>query len=178
MPQPAGQSHVHVDWLHVAAPLQPPQSDGQRYVHVVGSQMSLAPCAEPSQVVVLHWYEHVVVSQKNPDDGPGGCSPAGGVGHSYWHVAGLQTNSGPGDGPPQSAGHSQVHVATLHCRLPSHSPPQSGVHSKSQTLGFVLHTSPAGAGPEPQPVHSKAHDVVLHVENCDGAVAPEQLLHT
>ncbi len=54
-PQFAGQSHAHVLALHVDAPLQPPQSAGQRYEHVVGSQISFGPWAVPSHVVVLHW---------------------------------------------------------------------------------------------------------------------------
>jgi hypothetical protein len=119
-----------------------------------------------------------VGSQKKPGDGPGGFSPAGGFGHSYWQDTGLHVNCGPGDGEPQSAGHSHWHVVVSHWKLPSQSPPQSAAHSKLQTLGFVLHTSPGGGGPEPQPVQSNAHDVVLHVENGDGGVSPEQLLQT
>src|SRR4051812_22359778 len=107
--------------------------------------------------------------------GPGETDPAGGFGHSYWHDSGLHVYSGPGLGPPQSAGHSQVHVATSHSKLPSHNPPQSAVHSKSHTAGFVLQTCPGGGSPAPQPGHANSHVLVSHVENCDGAVPGHEL---
>ena len=106
----------------------------------------------PPQVAVSQAKAHVVGSQSKPG---GPVTPAGGFGHSYSQLTALHWYSGPGEGPPQSAGQKQAHTFALesHCALPSQAPPQSAAHSKSHTSGFVLQKKPVGVSPL-QPPHS------------------------
>ncbi len=99
--------------------------------------------------------------------GAGFTAPTVGVGHSYWQVARLQVMPAFGGVPPQSAGHSHLHVVVLHVS-DAEQPPQSGRHSLLQIAGFVLHANPAGGGFGPQSAHSHSQVARLHVEKGPG----------
>jgi hypothetical protein len=70
---------------------------------------------------------------------------------SKLHVDGLQVKSGDGGGAPQSSGHSQAHVFTLHVVLPAQ-PPQSAGQRNSH-----VDKSQIAFGPGALPPQSSGH---------------------
>jgi hypothetical protein len=123
---------------------QPPQPARHSTTQIVRLHRSVGASA-PTPQSAGHWYEHVVVSQTNEalplGGGREGCSL-----HWYAQVAASHVKSDDGGGEPQSAGQSQVQLATLHSAPPSQ-PPQSAGQRYSHVVGSQTACGPGAVAP-------------------------------
>ena len=144
MPQSDGHSHWQSCWSQVKAPSQaPPQSAAQVKSQTSADALHTVPGgARPLQPGQLHEQ----VEKSHTENGPGALP--GHALHTQSQVglapASSHTKPGPGEAPPQLAGHAQPQVPTSHVVAPAQ-PPQSGRHSGTQVVG--LHVWPAGTPP-------------------------------
>jgi len=127
-------------------PPQPPQPALHCTVQVARSQRSVAANGPPVPQSLGHCQAQLPWSQTKAGLLPGG-GRVGVARHSKPQVSWLHTKSGDGDGAPQSAGHSQAQVATLHSALPSQ-PPQSTGQRNSHVAWS--HTAAGPGDPPPQ----------------------------